>query len=130
MKAFVLSVALALAMYGTASIAKERRVDPVAAGKRIFDRECLACHGAGPGYPPMAELPGTEALRAKYNGEVPALLTERTDLTPEFVALFVRNGVSVMPFYRKTEISDAELASLGAYLSSRNPEFKAGRGRK
>jgi mono/diheme cytochrome c family protein len=29
----------------------------------------------------------------------------------------VRNGVYVMPFFRKTEISDAELEALAAYLS-------------
>lgn len=27
-----------------------------------------------------------------------------------------------MPFYRKTEISDAELAALGLYLSRLNPD--------
>jgi mono/diheme cytochrome c family protein len=29
----------------------------------------------------------------------------------------VRNGVYVMPFFRKTEISDAELDALVAYLA-------------
>lgn len=124
MKVLVPSAALALALWGSASIARNERVDPVAVGQRVYEQNCLACHGPGPGYPPMAELPGTEALRAKYKGEMPALLSERADLTPEIVAYFVRNGVSVMPFYRKTEISDAELAALGAYLSRNNPEMK------
>jgi (+)-pinoresinol hydroxylase len=30
----------------------------------------------------------------------------------------VRTGVSVMPFFRKTEISDQELDALAAYLST------------
>ncbi len=30
---------------------------------------------------------------------------------------FVRKGVSVMPFFRKTEISDTELDALAAFLS-------------
>lgn len=130
MKAIVLTAVAALAVIASASVAKERRADPVAAGKQVFDRNCVACHGAGPGMPPFAEKPGTEALRAKYNGEMPALLTERTDLTPDLVAYFVRNGVSVMAPYRKTEISDAELAALGAYLSRNNPEFKGRGGKK
>jgi hypothetical protein len=33
----------------------------------------------------------------------------------------VRYGVSVMPFFRRTEISDTELAALGAYLARLNP---------
>jgi mono/diheme cytochrome c family protein len=31
----------------------------------------------------------------------------------------VRKGVSVMPPFRKTEISDADLAALAAYLAPR-----------
>jgi hypothetical protein len=33
--------------------------------------------------------------------------------------IFVRNGVAPMPFYRKTEIDDTELAALMAYLTRR-----------
>lgn len=80
-------------------------------GKKVFDRWCAACHAAGDAYP------GTQALQAKYKGEKPSPLEQRTDLNPDFVKFFVRNGVSIMPFVRKTEISDAELAALAAYLS-------------
>ena len=34
----------------------------------------------------------------------------------------LRQGATVMPFFRKTEISDAELADLGAWLSRNNPD--------
>lgn len=110
-------------MFAMASMANQKREDPVAVGKQVYDQHCVACHGTGIGYPPFAELPGTEALRARYKGAVPALLTERTDLTPELVAYFVRNGVSVMAPYRKTEISDAQLAALAKYLSRNNPSL-------
>ena len=40
------------------------------------------------------------------------MLEQRTDLAPEFTRAIVRTGVSVMPFFRKTEISDAELDAL------------------
>jgi len=29
----------------------------------------------------------------------------------------VRRGVSIMPFFRKTEVSDADLAAITAYLT-------------
>jgi mono/diheme cytochrome c family protein len=74
------------------------------------------CHGEGPG------KPGTMALQAKYKGVEPALLDKRTDLTPQLVKTDVRNGVSIMPFFRKTEISDADLDAIAAYLTRNNKQ--------
>lgn len=82
-----------------------------AKGKLVFERWCSACHGPNP------RLAGTLALQTKYAGSIPAALEQRSDLTPEIVASFVRTGVAWMAPFRKTEISDAELADLGAYLS-------------
>lgn len=82
----------------------------VSPGKQVYDRWCLACHGSGVGNP------GTIALAAKYNSKVPALLEQRSDLTPEAITYYVRHGVSVMPSFRKTEITDKELAALNDYL--------------
>lgn len=79
-----------------------------------FQRACSVCHGSGPA------KPGTRALRAKYRGKLPALLERRTDLTPAYVKFIVRHGVSVMPPFRKTELSDADLDAIAAYLG-RNP---------
>jgi mono/diheme cytochrome c family protein len=84
---------------------------PAADGKAVFDHWCAPCHGDGPG------KPGTAALQALYKGTKPALLEQRTDLVPQLTKTFVRNGVSVMPFFRKTEITDAELDALAAYLA-------------
>ena len=88
-------------------------------GREVFQARCEACHGEipkdiGPGLPARA---GTMALQIKYKGAKPALLEQRTDLTPETVAFFVRKGTGVMPFFRPTELTDDELAALGAYLS-------------
>jgi len=63
-------------------------------------------------------------MRIRFVEEVPAVLDERTDLTPVFVRYFVRNGVSMMPFFRRTEITDAELAALSAYLSRLNAQLQ------
>lgn len=89
-------------------------------GRRVFDYWCATCHGAGPQYP------GTMALAAKYNGSKPALLEQRTDLTPQITEYFVRHGISVMPPFRKTEISDAELRALAAYLAPDQGRRRAG----
>jgi (+)-pinoresinol hydroxylase len=79
-----------------------------------YQSYCSMCHGEGAG------KPGTLALQAKYKGAEPALLEKRTDLTPALVKTYVRNGVSIMPFFRKTEISDADLDAIAAYLTRNN----------
>jgi (+)-pinoresinol hydroxylase len=80
-------------------------------GKQVYQYWCWNCHGEGVG------KPGTNALAAKYKGSKPAILDQRTDLTPAVTKIFVRKGVSIMPFFRKTEISDAQLDALAAYLA-------------
>lgn len=105
-------VGLAALLAGPAMAADEASIHE---GQAVYDHWCAPCHAAGPGHP------GTQALEVLYSGEKPAALTEREDLTPDVTTYFVRNGVSIMPFFRKTEISDAELAALAAYLA---PERK------
>lgn len=80
-------------------------------GEDIYQYWCNACHG------PEMLKPGTAALAAKYQDALPAALLERTDLTAEFVAFYVRQGISMMPFFRPTEISNADLEALTAFLS-------------
>ena len=92
---------------------------PLDRGKQVYDYWCLPCHGEGLGLPGFAELPGTQQLRIKYRDvAISPLLTERTDLVPDFVKAIVRQGVSFMPQFRKTEISDAQIAQIGAYIVS------------
>ena len=83
-------------------------------GNEAYQYWCATCHGAGPGHP------GTTALSAKYKGALPGLLEERTDLTPTAVRFAVRRGTSIMPFFRKTEVSDADLDAITQYLMRRN----------
>ena len=56
-------------------------------------------------------------MEVLYNNSRPGALEQRTDLTPSAVRLAVRKGAFSMPFFRKTEISDAELDALAAYLA-------------
>jgi mono/diheme cytochrome c family protein len=83
-------------------------VDP---GKAEFERACSICHGSGP------DRPGTSSLQIKYSGKVPALLEERTDLTADAVRYYIRNGVAMMPRFRKTELTDAQADSIARYLT-------------
>jgi mono/diheme cytochrome c family protein len=80
-------------------------------GQVVYEHWCAPCHAPGPGHP------GTQSLQLKYGGKTPAVLLERTDLTAQAVAVFVRQGVLLMAPFRKTEISDAELAALTAYVT-------------
>ena len=71
-------------------------------GREVFDQRCAACHGPIPeevyGPPFLPAMPGTQGLAARYQGALPALLEERTDLTAERVRTVVRTGfVSMAP---------------------------------
>jgi mono/diheme cytochrome c family protein len=86
-------------------------------GNAKFQHSCAPCHAAGPGDDGRAMLPGTDALRIKYQGAVPAVLEEREGLTAEVLRVFVRQGTFSMPPFRPTEITDAEIDDIAAYLA-------------
>jgi mono/diheme cytochrome c family protein len=94
----------------TASAQSEATVQK---GNQTYQYWCATCHGRGPGNP------GTTALAAKYKGALPGVLEERKDLTPQGVRFAVRRGTSIMPFFRKTEVSDADLDAITQYLTRR-----------
>ena len=95
-----------------ASLAAQQPV--VERGKQVYEKWCTPCHGAGEG------KPGTIAAAAIYKGAKPAVLSERTDLTPAGIKTVVRGGMYVMPRFRKTEVSDAELDAIISYLTQRS----------
>ncbi|HLF13164.1 MAG TPA: cytochrome c [Gammaproteobacteria bacterium] len=107
---FVLCAAAALAVGQAAA----QDTGTIQRGDQVFQYWCAPCHAPGPKHP------GTQALDALYRGQKPGALEERTDLVPALTETFVRTGVSIMPPFRKTEISDADLAALAAYLAPRN----------
>ncbi len=78
-------------------------------GKQVYQKWCGDCHSTPTG-------PGSMALQRKFQGSLPAILEQRSDLQAEYIRLMVRRGVSYMPSFRKTEISDEELALVAAYL--------------
>jgi mono/diheme cytochrome c family protein len=84
-------------------------------GAAVYQKWCAPCHAPG------ITHPGTHALQAKYKGDWKGVLTEWKGLSPDYVRQTVRTGISVMPQFRKTEISDAELDALARYVTQIAP---------
>ena len=85
-------------------------------GKAVFDQWCMGCHGPMPGmgrFPPA----GSYRLQQRYKDTKPAVLEQRNDLAPELIRAVVRHGLPIMPPLRKTEVTDAELEAVVAYLT-------------
>lgn len=108
-----LSIAVLLLLVAAGQAPPAPNAAQLTRGKAVFDQWCAGCHARGP------RQPGTQALEVLYKGAKPAPLEDRTDLVPRLTEQFVRKGVSVMPPFRKTEITDAQLADLAAYLAPR-----------
>jgi len=86
------------------------------AGREVYLKWCAPCHAPG------ITHPGTHALMTKYQGVKSGVLLEWTDLPAGTIKYTVRHGISVMPQFRKTEISDAELDALARYMSRNTPQ--------
>ena len=84
-------------------------------GQQVFNTWCTYCHTRATDKFPTP--PGTGALGKRYKDTKPAALEDRTDLPAAVVQAFVRSGINSMPPFRKTEVSDADLQALAAYLS-------------
>jgi (+)-pinoresinol hydroxylase len=110
--AFLLLGFIAVPAFAAQPDAAKPAAAPAASGESVYKHWCVHCHSAGRGNP------GTDSLKVKYKEAIPAVLLDRTDLTPQFVTVSVRQGVLSMPPFRKTEITDAELAALSAWVAS------------
>jgi mono/diheme cytochrome c family protein len=112
----ILGACVVLAMGSADPLAAQTPADEATMqrGAAVYQGWCAPCHSGGRGNP------GTAALAAKYKNRqppLPSVLAERTDLTPQSIRFFVRQGVSVMAPFRKTEITDADLDAMIAYLT-------------
>lgn len=95
-------------------------------GKARFEHSCAPCHGRGLGNDGRDMLPGTAALQIKYRGTgVPAVLEDRSDLTAEVLKTFVRRGSMSMPPFRPTEVTDADIVDIAAYLAKSSEAVEA-----
>ena len=80
-------------------------------GKTLFESTCVYCHNPR-GW-------ATERLKSR-NGEDRAVLSDRVDLDPAYIRTVVRNGLVSMPAYTPTDLSEAEIKAVAAYLTRQN----------
>ena len=111
MKSVFVTVALIVIATNVRAQEPPVAVADIQAGAVVYRQWCADCHGPG-------RLPGTSALQRKYKGAIPADLEERRDIPDALIRVVVRSGMSFMPSFRKTEITDRELAALSVYLTS------------
>ena len=101
--------ALILALLGVGASAYADDLTPVQAqGKQVYSHWCIYCHAPG--------VWGTNRLARRMDKEH-AVLENRTDLTAAGIRAVVRAGIGSMPPLRRTEISDADLDAIVAYLT-------------
>ena len=80
-------------------------------GKQIYEQICLPCHAAGGGHA------GTMRLGERL-GIDKSVLLERDDLQPDYVKTIVRYGLQMMPPFRPSELTEAELDALAQYVAT------------
>lgn len=88
-------------------------------GRALFHESCIYCHGDS-GF-------ATRTLERRL-GEDFAKLEARRDLQGPYITFVVRRGLNSMPWYRRTELSDAELANIVAYLTRETPNAAPSQG--
>ena len=84
-----------------------RRREPK--GSEVFDHYCSHCHGT-------ADAPGTVQL-SRTRGKDKGLLTQRTDLAPDYIEYIVRHGLKSMPPFAPSDLDETKLKALIAFLT-------------
>ena len=109
-KAAIVTVTLALA--AGLALADEPSLTPQQQqGKRLYNHICVYCHSPG--------VWGTNRLSKRMDKEH-AVLENRTDLSAGAIQTIVRTGIGSMPPLRKSELTDADVAAIAAYLTRQN----------
>jgi (+)-pinoresinol hydroxylase len=117
---------LAFGLVGLVQGASWAQSDAVSAerGAVVYEAWCVACHAPVPEGTALAPRAGVQQLQLKYDGTLSPYITQRPDLAnADVLRAFLRNGVGSMPPFRRTEISDDDIAALAAYfrLTSAEP---------
>ena len=77
-------------------------------GSDVFDHYCSHCHGT-------ADAPGSVQL-SRTRGKDKGLLTQRTDLAPDYIEYVVRHGLKSMPPFAPSDLNEARLKALVSFL--------------
>jgi mono/diheme cytochrome c family protein len=101
--------------------------DAVAArGAAIYEASCVYCHDRVPEGSALEMLPGPASLALKYGGALSPYIKERPDLANfNVLQVFLRNGAGSMPPFRKTEITDEDIAAVAAYFARTSSNLRA-----
>jgi mono/diheme cytochrome c family protein len=81
-------------------------------GEALFSNRCGACHLAGGMGTNLLTKQMMMAKRPPSDG----MLSNRTDLTSDYVKSVVRQGKNAMPRLSQVDVTNAELDSIAAYL--------------
>jgi mono/diheme cytochrome c family protein len=101
---------IALLLISTSALAAEPK------GSEVFEHYCAHCHGT-------ADAPGTVQL-SRTRGKDKGLLTQRTDLAPEYVEYIVRHGLKSMPPFAPSDLDETKLKALIAFLTKQGTAGK------
>lgn len=103
-----LPAVLALLCLSGGACAADQLTPAQAKGKQAYDHICIYCHSPG--------VWGTNRLARRMDKEH-AVLENRTDLTAAGIRAVIRTGIGSMPPLRRTELSDADVDAIAAYLT-------------
>ena len=95
-----------------AEMAAGNRLAVSGSGEAIFSNRCGSCHLAGGMGTNLLTKQMMMAKRPPANG----MLTNRKDLTADYVISVVRQGKMAMPRLSRVEVTDSELEAIASYL--------------
>lgn len=92
-------------------------------GEEAYVGKCSYCHDRLPEESALDMLPGVASLTLKYNGELSPYIRERPELAnADVLTAFLRNGAGSMQPFRKTEVTDEDIAAIAAYFRETSEE--------
>jgi mono/diheme cytochrome c family protein len=96
-----------LALGGVSSAADTLSADDT--GAALYERHCVSCH-APAGW-------GSRRLASRLGPKRPAVLNQRSDLNPLYVAFVIRHGLGPMPPFIPTELSALAVSRIVEFLT-------------
>lgn len=96
------------------------RLQPGRDPRAVFEHSCGYCHLAGG----MGTNLLTKQMMMMKRPPSDGLLTNRRDLTADYVKAVVRGGKGAMPAQTRVDLTDAELNAVAAYLAQKPAKGK------
>lgn len=100
-----------------AELAPGNRLAVTGSGEAIYSNRCGSCHLAGG----MGTNLLTKQMMMAKRPPADGMLTNRKDLTPDYVKTVVRQGKMAMPRLSRVEVTDSELEAIAQYLGKAKP---------